>query len=82
MLQEGLANEPNLPNEASLAWPEAVRVMISTPEEMGFQTAAQLQERRLGRDEQRGQVLHHSVLRLLSSQAKQEDALTSEETPS
>lgn len=60
--------------------PKAVRVMMSNPEEMGFQASAQHHDRPLGRDEQRGRVLHHRVLRLPSSQANEAVAFTFEDT--
>lgn len=45
--------------QMSHRWPGAVRVMICNPEETGFQTAAQLQEQRSGRDRRRGRFLRH-----------------------
>lgn len=48
--------------------------MISNPEEMGFQTAAQLHE-------YRGLFPHGRVLRPASSQANRAVTFTSDETP-
>ncbi|GAA6083877.1 uncharacterized [Tachysurus ichikawai] len=76
MVEDELANEPNPPNEPSQR-PESVRVMISNPEEMGFQTTAQL-----GRDKQRGLFPHRRVLSLASSQANEATAFTFDEIPS